>query len=316
MLMDLQAKYSMKAYFMGKVAWCLKIAFFTLLVLILVSPTQVNPNAHTASVSSSKLTNVDSRLEESLKDLQPNDLVLVWVDIQAWIDRNNDTWLPADPAFYGIKWILITFDPDIEQNHLFWCLAEVEAGRVQEISEISWVKNITLVRVGGYVRLSENPKLGMKGMEYAIQRAINEGNKSLHVVLYVENQTMRMQGELNPPSDDRDAVLENVTAVISELGGEVLRTGSYKNKLVARVPAHVIEETAENPYISVIYHVGPIVFGGGTFPETQMAQEDKIIVEVWLYSPPEGRVRTRPTVRFAYDTTNRNSRIDTTLIYL
>jgi hypothetical protein len=53
-----------------------------------------------------------------------------------------------------------------------------------------------------------------------------------------------------------------------------------------------------------------------TFPETQMAQGDKITVEVWLYSPPEGRVGARPTVRFAYDTTNRNSRINTTPIQL
>jgi hypothetical protein len=51
-----------------------------------------------------------------------------------------------------------------------------------------------------------------------------------------------------------------------------------------------------------------------TFPETQMAQGNKIIVEVWFYGIPEGRIG--PKGRFAYDTTNRNSRIDTTTIYL
>jgi len=45
-----------------------------------------------------------------------------------------------------------------------------------------------------------------------------------------------------------------------------------------------------------------------------MAQGDKIIVEVWFCGSPEGRIG--PKGCFAYDTTNRNSRIDTTTIYL
>lgn len=64
---------------------------------------------------------LSSEFTDKLKTLQPNDVIPVWVDIEAWVDRFNDTYLPADPALYGIRWIMITFAPDVSaRNRDIW----------------------------------------------------------------------------------------------------------------------------------------------------------------------------------------------------
>jgi hypothetical protein len=169
--------------------------------------------------------------------------LLVWVDIKAFVDKNNDHWLPHNPPIRAIRrWILITFDPDIETNHLFWCLAEVKAEEVEEILKISWVRKVTLVKVGGYVRPPQNPKFGFKGMGYAIQRAMKEGNKPLQIIVYTLN-------------------VDEIVRLIQYLGGETLRTGLYTNSVLANVPAMAIERIAGNPNVSEIYLNGPVIFG-------------------------------------------------------
>lgn len=242
-----------------------KIILLTLLIVILFHLTQVN--VYGQSGLSTELGHTDSELNEKLKSLDPKDIVLVWIDIQARTDSFNEVYLPEDPALRGIRWILITFDPNIEQNHQFWVLAEVKAGKVQEISEIPWVKNTTLVKTGEYARLSKNPKFAMHGMDYAIQRAVDEGNKSLEVIVYVENQTAPSRESTNSSNNSRDTILQNVTMLINQLRGKVLRIGPYKNKLVARISPLSIERITNNPYVLSIYPRGPVIYEGGTFSE-------------------------------------------------
>lgn len=62
---------------------------------------------------------------ETARTLKPDETMLVWIDINATVDVYNDYWLPADPTLYGIKWVTITFDPDIKQSNLFWTLAKI-----------------------------------------------------------------------------------------------------------------------------------------------------------------------------------------------
>jgi serine protease AprX len=207
-------------------------------------------------------------LDTRLESLQSNENFLAWIDVQASVNEFGDKPLPADPALYGINWILISYAPDIEKNNLFWVLAEVEAGMIPEISSIPWVKNITIIKAGQYERLSDNLKFAAKGIDCAIQRAINEGNKSLQVILYMKNQTIPVQEEFNPPSNNKEIILANVTALIHQLGGEVLKTGSRKNKLLARIPSQSIEEVTKNLYVSEIYLQGPVVFDAETYRET------------------------------------------------
>ena len=171
----------------------------------------------------------------------PHIKLLVWVDIKACVDRFNHHWLPGDPALNGIHWILITFDPDIETNHLFWCLAEVKAEEVEGILKVSWVEKVTLVKVGGYVRPPSNPKFGFVGISYAIQRAMEEGNKPLQIIVYTQ-------------------AIDEIVRLIQYLGGETLRIGTYMNKILANVPAMAIGRITENQSVSEIYLNGPVVF--------------------------------------------------------
>jgi len=173
----------------------------------------------------------------------PDVKLLVWVDIEAFVDKNNDHWVPHNPPMHIIRhWLLITFDPDIDINHLFWCLAEVKAEAVEEILKISWVRKVTLVIVGGYVRPPHNPKFGYEVSGYAIQRAIKEGNKPLQIIVYTR---------------DVDETVE----LIQCLGGEILRVGLYTQKVLADVPAMAIERIAEDPNVSDIYLNGPLLPG-------------------------------------------------------
>ena len=223
---------------------------FVLLLFAFLLSSQLSVNASNNMLPKAQGISLSSEFTDKLKTLQPNDVIHVWVDIEAWVDRFNDTYLPADPALYGIRWIMITFAPGVKQNNMFWVLAEVDVGKVQEISKIPWVKNITLIETGEYVEPSSNPKI-VGGLHCAVQRAMCEGNKSIQVIVYVEDQTTQIQ---------RDAILENITALINQLGGEVLKTGSYKNKLVAQIPPQVIENITDNSYVSSIYSRGPVVF--------------------------------------------------------
>jgi serine protease AprX len=213
---------------------------------------------------SSESAFIDPKLQEKLKSLDPSDIILVWIDVQARVDRFNNLYLPEDPAVCGIRWILITFDPKANENHLFWVLAEVRSGKVQEISEIPWVRKISLVKTGGYTstRLSGSPKFAMHGMEYMFQRAIDAGDKWLEVVVYVENQTTPTRERLRDPNNDIDAMLKNTTAWINHLGGQVLNIGPYKNKLVARISPQSVDKIADNLWVSSIYPRGPVIYEG------------------------------------------------------
>jgi len=248
----------------------IRMTLFTLLLVYFSSLMSVNLKVcEAATALPSGSIGLEPELAESLKNLRTNEIVLLWVDIKALMDGFGNAYLPEDPALYGIRWIMITFDPNIEQTHLFWVLAEVEAGKVQEISRISWVKRMILVRTGKYVRLSMNTKFAMEGIDYAIKRAVNEGNKSLQVILYLENQTHKTLEKAQSPSNNKDFVLANLTSFVSQLDGKILKTGSYKNKLLARIPSQLIEKIAENLYVSEIYLQGPVVFEGEFLVEKQ-----------------------------------------------
>jgi hypothetical protein len=195
--------------------------------------------------------------EVDLIDLQSNDTVLAWIDVQARVSESDSKYLPADPALFGINWIMICFDPEIDQNNLFWVLAQVRVGLLPQISHIPWVKNISLIKAGGYERLSKNPKFAAKGIEYAIQRTVSEGSKSLQVIVYVANPATPIQGKHYLT---KEAILARVTMFVHQLGGEVLKVGLYVNDLVAEIPSEMIETLTTSPYVSEIYLQGPVVF--------------------------------------------------------
>jgi hypothetical protein len=141
-------------------------SFLLVLSLTLVTVNASQPIAGTKSKGNSHL-----KLLEITKTLQPDDSMLVWIDINATVDHFGGYYLPADPSLYGIKWVMITFAPDISQSRLFWCLAESKAQDVEKFLGIPWVFDITLVKVGGIGNESSiSPKLSI-GFQEAINRA-------------------------------------------------------------------------------------------------------------------------------------------------
>lgn len=177
----------------------------------------------------------------------PDEWILTWVDEEAKM-ADGDRYLHGDPAMHGIYSIMITFDPDIEQNNLFWILAELRIQDVDRISQIRWVKGISLIKTGRYERIVNNPKLAVKGIEWAIQRAA-KARKSLEIIVYLTGNGSQV-------------MIEELTGYISSLGGVVLRTGTYLNKLLVRIPAENILKLTEHPYVREIYNQGPVVFQG------------------------------------------------------
>ncbi|MBX5326093.1 MAG: hypothetical protein ACQXXH_04690 [Candidatus Bathyarchaeia archaeon] len=129
-------------------------------------------NASQPLIEAGAKGNSHLKLLEVVRALQPDDKILVWIDINATGDRFGGHYLPADPSLYGIKWTIITFAPDMEGSKLFWCLAEVQAQSVEEMLRIPWVFDMALVRVGG---LGNEPPVSSKlshGFHEAIDRAM------------------------------------------------------------------------------------------------------------------------------------------------
>jgi len=199
----------MRRYRSKIILGALSIAFIISLIQAMSPPIET-------SAFQTKVANLDPYLEGILKSLQPNDWILVWVDVEARVDKFGDKYLYADPALYGINWIMITFDPDIGQNNVFWVLSEMEVSSIESISTIPWVRNITLIKLGRYEEVSSNPKFAMKGMDYAIRRAA-EGNASLEIIVFVGNRTASsvMQKDCSLTDNQKEMILENVTTCIN-----------------------------------------------------------------------------------------------------
>lgn len=187
-----------------------------------------------------------------IQNPQSSDIILSWIDVEAETTGPSEFWFPRDPTYWevDINWRLITFDPDIERNHQFWCLCEIEISKVSEISEIPWVNNIILIKTGGYERVYKIPKLWGKGSEYAVQRAIYEGNKPLEVAVYMKS---------TKPHETRDFMIADLTTFINRIGGEVLKISPYGCKLLARIPANYMQAVTDIAFVEEIYLNGPVL---------------------------------------------------------
>jgi len=229
------------------------------------------------SSSPDSLIKLDPHLETVIENLQPNEWILAWVDVEACVSGLGGRYLPGDPALYGINWIMITSDPDIEQNDTFWVLAEVKVRDIERISRIPWVKNICLIRSRHYERVSSNPKFAVKGLDLALERALKE-NKSLELVITLENKTAperhRYSKEKNDSLADKqkEAMIENVTAHINSINGKIQRIGTHRDKIVARIPPQNIKKLTSHSFVSEIYNSGPIVFLGSTSQQPHLSQ--------------------------------------------
>lgn len=196
------------------------------------------------------------KLLEIAKTLQPDDSMLVWIDINATVDHFGGYYLPADPSLYGINWAIITFAPDISESGLLWCLAEIQARDVEKFLGIPWVFDMALVKIGGIGNESNiSPKLSI-GFQEAINRAtLNNG--TLQVIVWMQNSL-----DLSEKLDDAQGIayetVHNVSATIEQFGGKLLRAyyeGCYS--LLAALPAESIVKIAENPFVKKLYLNGP-----------------------------------------------------------
>jgi len=229
--------------------------------LVVLSSTLATVNARQPAIEVVSKGNSHLKLLEIAKTLQLNDRILVWIDINATMDRFSNYYLPADPSVYGIKWVTITFAPDINKSKLFWCLAEIRVRDIEKILEIPWVFDITLVKVGG---LSNEPFKESKlspGLVEAIKRAIKH-NTTLQIIIWIE-KTTNLSKKVSDPHFIMDEIVCNVTTAIERNGGHLLR-GYMKgcHTLSALLPAENITEIAENPYVKGIYLNGPVVIYG------------------------------------------------------
>lgn len=217
----------------------------------------------TASYTSQPTTEakgaLNSKLIRTAKTLQPDDKLLVWIDINATMDRFSNYYLPADPSLYGIKWVTITFDPGIKESELFWCLAEIQARDAEEMLKIPWVFNVTLVRVGGLGNQSSiSPKLPL-GFQEAMDRTLQH-NETLQVIVWMEDSSNSSEKLGLNNEGIRDDIVHNVTAAIEQFEGRLLRD-HYEgcHTLSATLPAKSIVRIAENPFVKKLYLDGPVI---------------------------------------------------------
>jgi serine protease AprX len=197
---------------------------------------------------------------QAARYVEPEDKMLVWVDINATMDCFGEPYLPADPSLYGLKWITITYASNIKESGLFWCLAEIQARNLEAVINIPWVFDISLVRVGGIeTQSSRNPKLPV-GLKEAIGRALlHEGR--LEVIVQLEDFSGKSQNSSAVVRSRRDRIVQNVTATLETFEGKVLR--DRQSFLVAALPARSLPELVKNPFVKRLSLNGPVVPLGG-----------------------------------------------------
>lgn len=227
------------------------------LISLPLSSTLITVDASQPSMEAKVKGNSYLKLLEIAKTLQPGDKILTWIDINATVDHFGYYYLPADPSLYGIKWITITFAPDIKKSKLFWCLAEIHAQDVEKIIKIPWVFDMAMVRVGGLnSESSMNPKLYI-GFQETINRA-TQHNGTLQVIIWMDFPDSERRGSIN--NGTKDKVICNVTGTIEQMQGRLLRDyydGCHS--LLAALPAKNIIEVTKNQFIKKLYLNGPVV---------------------------------------------------------
>lgn len=193
------------------------------------------------------------------KTLQPDDKLLVWIDINSTVDRLGFHYLPADPTLFGIKWIIISFAPDISESGLFWCLTEIEVHSVEDLIKIPWVFDIMLIKIGVLNNQKTTSQKLSVGFQEAMERA-SQYNGTLEVIVQMENST-RAFGKIDDNVQGvTNEIVQNVTATMEQAGGR-LRKNYYEGSFTLSVtlPAQSTVQVTANPFIKKLYLDGPII---------------------------------------------------------
>jgi hypothetical protein len=218
--------------------------------------------SHASQLATQAEDKLSSELIEAARALEPDDRLLVWIDINATVNCFGHKYLPADPRLYAIKWVTITFAPDMNESKLFWCLAEIQAQDVEEIVRIPWVFNVTVVRVGGLSdQCSNNTKLS-PGFQEVMCRA-REYYGTLDVIVWMHNSSVSSENLGVDGEGIGNEIFHNVTATIEQGGGRLLRD-YYEGSctLSAALPPGSIARIAKNPFVKKLLPNGPVISDG------------------------------------------------------
>jgi serine protease AprX len=202
---------------------------------------------------------MNARLGEIAEISNPNDTLLVWIDISAIHEDDDSYCLPGNPSWYSIKWALITYSPKIRENNLFWCLAEVEVQKIATLFNIPWVRGVDPIRIGNLTELTlTNSKLPL-GFHEVKDRVMN-CNESIQVVVLLQNLPDCYECPGNSSQNIMYETVRNVTADIEQFGGFLPRN-YYRgcHSLLADLPIENLTALVENPRVKKLYFNGPLV---------------------------------------------------------
>lgn len=179
-----------------------------------------------------------------IRNLPPNTKLLAWIDVNATVDNDGYYYLPAGFEA-SVGWGPVTFAPDINQSGLFWCLTELQAGEVENLTMKPWVFRVWRFRLGELGDLaSSNPKLGW-GVQEAVYRAL-QCDGSLQIIVWMEGSS--------------GSIVQNIKTTITEAGGRLLRDQYYDSDvtILTELPAKSIEEVSANPLVKELLLNGPV----------------------------------------------------------
>jgi len=182
-----------------------------------------------------------------LNEFGSNDTLLIWLDVYIQPTQDDIVVLSekdiSPVTDLGAEIADVIFSPD---RSLLWYVVETRAEVVNNLVNLPIVQNVSLVKAGIWEYRDVMWRNVTKIDPIFKIVADRVGDNKLQVYIYY--------GEQN---ESRSEIESNITTLVESIGGRVVRIGLAEYMLV-EVPAHTLNQIAENKYVTTLEAPRPL----------------------------------------------------------
>ena len=252
------------------------LLIISIMILVFVFVNSSRCNSSSEPDHRSNLCKVTNDLRTITDRLDPNDTILVWLDVFVFPSLDGRIYLHSSDLSkivdVGARIAGVTFSPDKQS---FWFLVETCPTGLSRLIDFPMVKNVSLAKLGAWgwwdkiwwQSTSVDPFLNM----VADQLGKDFPNANLDVVLnYATSGPNQQEG-------NRDDIVGGISKIITSVGGEVRQIG-LSNYILSKLHPSALSTMLREPRVETLEAVRPVLLRGDALEERDLENGGQLLL--------------------------------------
>jgi len=227
----------------------------------------------------SNVLKVSNDLETTLNKLDPNDKLLLWLDVYKPPLPDGSMYLSSNDfspiTDTGAKIAGVTFSPDKQQ---FWYLIEANSASVSSLANLSMVQNVSLatVDIWGWWDKNWRRETPIEPLLNMTMQRVNNDFPDVKVPVIINYADIE-QNETRKSKIGHSEIISKITELVKSIDGEVVRIG-IAEYILANVPPTALSRLVENKYVKSLETDRPACLRGDSFRNSASGSQGQLLM--------------------------------------